>query len=58
LSDTLIKLVFFEVGRSLFKSDRLTYGVHFVHGIFPDLFEVNEWDFFTGIVVASGSDAA
>lgn len=52
LSDTLIKLVFFEIGRSLFKDDRLTYGLHFVHGIFPKFFEENEWEFFTGTVVA------
>lgn len=52
LSDTLIKLVFYEIGRSLFKHDRLTYGLHFVHGIFPKLFGENEWEFFTGTVVA------
>ena len=52
LSDTLIKLVFFEIGRSLFKDDRLTYALHFVKGIFPSLFEENEWEFFIGTVVA------
>jgi len=59
LSDTLVKLVFFEIGKSLFKDDRLTYGLHFIHGIFPNLFEENEWEFFTGSIVApSGSSQA
>jgi len=37
LSDTLIKLCFSEVARSLFKADRLTYSLQFVKGIFPNL---------------------
>ena len=52
LSDTLIKFVFFEIGRSLFKSDRLIYGMHFVNGIFPKLFQENEWEFFIGTAVS------
>lgn len=51
LSTNLIKLCFSEIGRSLFKSDRLTYGLHFVKGIYPELFAKNEWAFFTGQVV-------
>ena len=58
LTDTLIKLVFFEIGRSLFKDDRLTYGLHFVHGIFSKLFLENEWEFFTGTVVAPSETSA
>lgn len=54
LTDTLIKLVFFEVGRSLFKHDRLTYGLHFVHGTFPEMFGDNEWEFFIGTNVITG----
>ena len=38
LTDTLISVVYFDVGGSLFKADRLTYGLHFVHGMFPDQF--------------------
>lgn len=38
LSDGLIKLCYSEIGRSLFKADRLTYGMHFVKGVFPALF--------------------
>jgi dynein heavy chain 2 len=58
LSDTLIKLVFFEVGRSLFKDDRLTYGLHFIHGIFPKFFQENEWEFFMGTIVAPSESSA
>jgi hypothetical protein len=55
LSTSLIRLCFSEIGRSLFKSDRLTYSLHFVKGIFPDQFGDKEWDFFTGQVVGSDS---
>ena len=51
-SDTLIKFVFFEIGRSLFKSDRLIYRIHFVNGIFPKLFQENEWEFFIETAVS------
>ena len=54
LTDTLIKLILFEIGRSLFKQDRLTYGLHFVHGINPELFGDNEWEFFIGTSVLGG----
>jgi dynein heavy chain 2, cytosolic len=55
LSNSLIKLCFSEIGRSLFKADRLTYSLHFVKGVFPNLFGKNEWEFFTGQVLGSGS---
>lgn len=58
LSNSLIRLCFSEIGRSLFKSDRLTYALHFVKGIFPHLFGKNEWEFFAGQVVGSESQAA
>lgn len=35
LSNSLIRLCYSEIGRSLFKADRLTYSMHFVKGIFP-----------------------
>lgn len=53
LSNSLIKLCFSEIGRSLFKADRLTYSLHFVKGVYPNLFAKNEWEFFSGTVVAS-----
>jgi len=51
LSNSLIKLCFSEVGRSLFKADRLTYALHFVKGVYPSLFAKNEWEYCTGAVV-------
>jgi dynein heavy chain 2 len=57
LLDTLTKLVFFDIGRSLFKADRLTYALHFVHGIFKDMFGDNEWEFLNGTAVASGESS-
>lgn len=48
LSASLIRLVYAEIGRSLFKSDRLTYSLQFVRGIYPNLFGKGEWEFFTG----------
>ena len=53
LSKSLIRLCFSEIGRSLFKSDRLTYSLHFIKGVYPQLFGRNEWEFFNGSVVAS-----
>lgn len=35
LSLSLIKLSYAEIGRSLFKADRLTYSLHFVKGVYP-----------------------
>lgn len=57
LSQSLIRLSYSEVGRSLFKSDRLTYSMHFVRGIFPDLFQKNEWEFFMGQTSDSSQNA-
>jgi len=58
LSTSLIKLTFAEVGRSLFKFDRLTYALHFIRGVYPHLVGKNEWEFFTGTVVASSEAAS
>jgi len=49
LSDSLIRLSYAEIGRSLFKADRLTYSLHFVKGVFASMFGPNEWEFFNGI---------
>ena len=53
LSDTLIRMSYAEIARSLFKADRLTYGLHFVHGVYSHLFGRNEWEFFNGNSAAS-----
>lgn len=53
LSNNLIKLCFSEIGRSLFKIDRLTYSLHFIKGVFPNLFGKNEWEFFNGQILGT-----
>ena len=37
----------------MFKADRLTYSLHFVKGVYPNLIGKNEWEFFSGTVVTS-----
>ena len=39
---------FNAIGRSLFKSDRLTFALHFVHCVLPQLFSEGEFEFFKG----------
>jgi dynein heavy chain 2 len=56
LSNSLIKLCFSEIGRSLFKADRLTYSLHFVKGVYPNLFGQKEWEFFTGQIVGGNQN--
>ena len=53
LSNSLVKLCFSEIGRSLFKADRLTYALYFVKGVYPEFFGLNEWEFFNGQSTAS-----
>jgi hypothetical protein len=38
----------------MFKADRLTYSLHFVKGVYPQLFNKNEFEFFTGVTAAGG----
>lgn len=58
LSNSLIKLCFSEIGRSLFKADRLTYAMHFVKGVFPEKFGPREWEFFNGLVVGGSNQVS
>ncbi|CAD5120552.1 DgyrCDS9119 [Dimorphilus gyrociliatus] len=51
LKSSLLKLVYNYVSRSLFKADRLMFAIHMVHGMFPTIFEENEWEYFIGILV-------
>ena len=53
LSQTLVKLTFYNMGRSLLKADRLMFGLYFVRGVYPQLIGENEWEFFTGTVVVA-----
>ncbi|XP_037796301.1 LOW QUALITY PROTEIN: cytoplasmic dynein 2 heavy chain 1-like [Penaeus monodon] len=51
LQRSLIDLVYSYISRSLFKADRLMFGLHLVHGMYPNLFQKNEWQAFTGQLV-------
>jgi len=44
-------MVLFYLSRSLFKADRLTFGLHMVRGIMPERFEPNEWELFQGTYI-------
>ncbi|KAK3801155.1 hypothetical protein RRG08_006872 [Elysia crispata] len=52
LSAQVLRLVYEYVCRSLFKADRMMFAMHMVHGYRPDLFEENEWEAFTGMLVS------
>ncbi|XP_073518216.1 cytoplasmic dynein 2 heavy chain 1 isoform X2 [Phyllobates terribilis] len=51
LIDALKHTVYEYVCRSLFKADQLMFALHFVRGMLPELFQENEWDVFTGVIV-------
>ena len=51
LGNQLKIMVLFYISRSLFKSDRLTFGIHMVRGIMPERFEANEWELFQGAYI-------
>ncbi|XP_029026743.1 cytoplasmic dynein 2 heavy chain 1 isoform X2 [Betta splendens] len=51
LEASLKNMVYEYVCRSLFKADQLMFAMHFVKGMFPELFQENEWDVFTGSIV-------
>ena len=54
LAKDLSKLVFLNVSRSLFKEDRLMFGLYFVKKLKQEPIESNEWKFLKGEVVSSG----
>ncbi|XP_065136472.1 cytoplasmic dynein 2 heavy chain 1 [Paramisgurnus dabryanus] len=51
LEISLKNMVYEYICRSLFKADQLMFALHFVKGMNPELFQENEWDVFTGLVV-------
>ncbi|XP_077154625.1 cytoplasmic dynein 2 heavy chain 1 isoform X4 [Ranitomeya variabilis] len=51
LIDALKHTVYEYVCRSLFKADQLMFALHFVRGMHPELFQENEWDVFTGVII-------
>ena len=52
LTATMQSLIYEYVCRSLFKADRLMFALHLAHGMHHQLFQPNEWEAFTGQVVA------
>ncbi|TPX62627.1 hypothetical protein PhCBS80983_g00247 [Powellomyces hirtus] len=53
LMSTLEKLVYNYISRSLFKGDRQMFALHLTHLLHPTLFEDDEWNLFTGLVVTA-----
>ncbi|XP_029458286.1 cytoplasmic dynein 2 heavy chain 1 [Rhinatrema bivittatum] len=51
LISSLKHMVYEYVCRSLFKADQLMFALHFVRGMHPELFQENEWDAFTGVII-------
>ncbi|KAM8977653.1 cytoplasmic dynein 2 heavy chain 1 [Pelodytes ibericus] len=51
LISSLKHMVYEYVCRSLFKADQLMFALHFVRGMHPELFQENEWDTFTGVII-------
>ncbi|XP_076002176.1 cytoplasmic dynein 2 heavy chain 1 isoform X2 [Genypterus blacodes] len=51
LEASLKNMVYEYVCRSLFKADQLMFAMHFVKGMYPELFQENDWDVFIGFIV-------
>ncbi|XP_041438616.1 cytoplasmic dynein 2 heavy chain 1 isoform X2 [Xenopus laevis] len=51
LISSLKHMVYEYVCRSLFKADQLMFALHFVRGMHSELFQENEWDVFTGVII-------
>ncbi|XP_038236236.1 cytoplasmic dynein 2 heavy chain 1 isoform X1 [Dermochelys coriacea] len=51
LISSLKHMVYEYVCRCLFKADQLMFALHFVRGMHPELFQDNEWDTFTGVII-------
>ncbi|XP_066286377.1 cytoplasmic dynein 2 heavy chain 1-like isoform X1 [Branchiostoma lanceolatum] len=52
LIKSLQNLVYEYVCRSLFKADRLMFAIHLVHGMYPELFQDQEWEMFLGLIIS------
>ncbi|XP_040514464.1 cytoplasmic dynein 2 heavy chain 1 isoform X1 [Gallus gallus] len=48
---TLKHTVYEYVCRCLLKADQLMFALHFVRGMHPELFQENEWETFTGVII-------
>ncbi|CAG6004611.1 unnamed protein product [Menidia menidia] len=51
LQANLKNMVYEYVCRSLFKADQLMFSMHFVKGMYSELFQENEWEVFIGSIV-------
>ncbi|XP_072706738.1 cytoplasmic dynein 2 heavy chain 1 isoform X3 [Ciconia boyciana] len=51
LVGSLKHTVYEYVCRCLFKADQLMFALHFVRGMHPELFQDNEWETFTGVII-------
>ncbi|XP_075274100.1 cytoplasmic dynein 2 heavy chain 1 isoform X3 [Opisthocomus hoazin] len=51
LIGSLKHTVYEYVCRCLFKADQLMFALHFVRGMHPELFQDNEWETFTGVII-------
>jgi len=49
--------VFRYVSRSLFKADRVMFGMHMIHSIQPDKFGSSEWEWLTGELVQAANNS-
>ena len=56
-TSNLQSIVYNFVSCSLFKSDLLIFALHFVHGLYENLFSPGEWEFFCGVNSADTTDA-
>ena len=55
LRQTLQEYCYRHISRSLFKSDRLTFAMHLSHAMHKEMFQENEWEAFTGLLVSGNS---
>ncbi|KAL9646808.1 hypothetical protein ABK040_013670 [Willaertia magna] len=51
LKQELQRITYYYISRSLFKEDRLLFGMHMIYGIFSSMFTTQQWDFFTGNII-------
>ena len=47
--------ILYYVGRGLFKGDRPMWALHLVHGMRPDHFAENQWEYLTDQLISEGT---
>ncbi|RKO94668.1 hypothetical protein BDK51DRAFT_21975 [Blyttiomyces helicus] len=53
LMGTLQKITYRYISRALFKADRHTFALHLIQALHPEYFEPNEWELFSGLILAT-----